>query len=406
MAENTPLRWKRTLYIAFFAQLTSAVGFSVIFPFLPLYVQYLGSRWGFSVEFLAGMVFSAQALTMMLASPIWGALADRYGRKLMVERATFGGAIIIFLMAFPRSAEELVLLRAVQGLITGVVAANVALVAAVAPRERAGYALGMLQTALAAGVAIGPLVGGVLADTFGYRITFIVTAVLLLVSGITVWLGVEDRPITPAERARHRSFVEEWRQVLREPGVLRVFGLRFVARLGRAMLAPILPLLVAALATGSAGVATLTGLVTTSRAFSATLSTTWLGRLGDRIGHRRMLRAAALILGIAYLLHGAATSVWHLLVLQALVGVGLGGLNPSIAALLAHYTKEGEEGAVYGLENSVMAAARAVAPMMGAGIAVWGGLRGPFILAGAIYLLIILGLVQTLPDERQGKAGT
>lgn len=400
MTESTPLRWKRTLYIAVFAQLTSAVGFSVIFPFLPLYVQYLGSRWGLSVEFLAGMVFSAQAFTMMLASPIWGALADRYGRKLMVERATFGGALIIFLMAFPRSAEELVLLRAVQGLVTGVVSANAALVAAVAPRERAGYALGLLQTALAAGVAIGPLMGGVLADTFGYRMTFVVTAVLLLASGVTVWLGVEDRPISPATGARRRSFVEEWRHVLRAPGVLRVYGVRFVARLGRAMLAPILPLLVDALAAGSMGVATLTGLVTASRAFSSTLSTSWMGRIGDRIGHRRMLRAATLILGIAYLLHGAAVHVWHLIFLQALVGVGLGGINPSIAALLARYTKEGEEGAVYGLDNSVMAAARAVAPMVGASIAMWEGLRGPFILAGMIYLLVGVGVMRFLPEER------
>ncbi len=399
MNESVSQRWQRTLYIAFFAQLTSAVGFSVIFPFLPLYVQTLGSAWGLSVEFLAGLVFSAQALTMMIASPIWGALADRYGRKLMVERATFGGALIIFLMAFPRSAEELVLLRAIQGMITGVVSANSALVAAVAPRERAGYALGLLQTGLAAGVALGPLLGGVLADTFGYRMTFVVTAGLLLFSGIMVWWGVEDRPIEARARAGGRSFWQEWRHVLASPGVVQVYVLRFAARLGRAMLAPILPLLVDALAGGAVGVATLTGLVTSSRAFAATLTTSWLGRLGDRIGHRRMLQAAAVIIGVAYVLHGVAGSVWQLMVLQALVGVGLGGLNPSMAALLARYTRVGEEGAAYGLDNSVVAAARTVAPMVGAGIAVWVGLRGPFFLAGALYLGLLLGLAQALPPE-------
>ena len=401
MESTSPVRWKRTLYISVLAQLTSAVGFSVIFPFLPLYVQELGSRWGLGVEFLAGMVFSAQSLTMMVASPIWGALADRYGRKLMVERATFGGAVIIFLMAFPRSAEELVLLRAIQGLITGVVSANTALVAAVAPRERAGYALGMLQTALAAGVAIGPLVGGVLSDTLGYRVTFAVTAALLFIAGLLVWWGVEDRPVDPDTRRRVGSFIHEWRHVLHEPGVLRVFGIRFASRFARATLAPILPLFVGTLTTSQTGVATLTGIVTATRAFSATLSTSRLGQLGDRIGHRRTLRMAILVLGIAFLLHGAATSVWHLILLQVLVGVGLGGLNPSVSALLAHYVQEGEEGAVYGLENSVLAAARAVAPMVGASLAAWGGLRWPFVLSGLIYLVVAFTLLPTLPDERQ-----
>ena len=135
--------WQKTLYITLVAQLITAVGFSSIFPFLPLYVQALGSHTSLSVELLAGLVFSAQAVTMALASPIWGALADRYGRKMMVQRALFGGAVIMLLMGFVRTAEELVLLRAIQGLITGTVAANSALVAAATPRERTGYAMGL-----------------------------------------------------------------------------------------------------------------------------------------------------------------------------------------------------------------------------------------------------------------------
>jgi MFS transporter, DHA1 family, multidrug resistance protein len=146
--------WQRTLAILFVAQFFTAVGFSTIFPFLSLYVAELGSSTRLSVEFLAGAVFSAQALTMMVASPIWGAVADRYGRKLMVQRAMFGGAIILFLMAFVRTAEELVLLRAIQGLITGTVAAANALVAATAPRSRSGFAMGSLLVGLTTGVAV------------------------------------------------------------------------------------------------------------------------------------------------------------------------------------------------------------------------------------------------------------
>jgi len=127
--------WQRTLYIMFFAQLMVAVGFSSIFPFLPLYVEHLGSTTGMSIELLAGLVYSTQAFAMMLASPIWGVVADRMGRKLMVERSMYGGAVILLLMAFGTSAKQLVLLRTLHGLITGTIAAANALVASVTPRR-------------------------------------------------------------------------------------------------------------------------------------------------------------------------------------------------------------------------------------------------------------------------------
>lgn len=180
------IHWQRTLLIVFFAQLMTAVGFSSIFPFLPLYVESLGSTTNLSIEFLAGMVFSAQAITMMIASPFWGALADRYGRKLMVERSMFGGAVLLLLMAFVTSAEQLVVLRAIQGLITGTLAAANALIAAEVPRENTGYAMGLLQVGLGSGVALGPIIGGSIADAYGYSAAFFVTAALLLIAGITV----------------------------------------------------------------------------------------------------------------------------------------------------------------------------------------------------------------------------
>ena len=148
--------------------------------------------------------------------------------------------------------------------------------------------------------------------------------------------------------------------------------------------------------------ATLTGLVTSSRAFAATLSTSPLGRWGDRVGHRYLLRVALVLLGVAYILHSMARTVWDLIVLQALVGIGLGGLNPAVAALLARYTRAGEEGAVYGWDNSVVAAARTVAPMVGASVAVWAGLRGPFLVAGVLYVLVALAVLHILPAEPPG----
>ena len=255
-------RWQRTLYIIFFAQLVTAVGFSSIFPFLPLYVESLGTVTNLSVEFLAGMVYSAQAFTMMIASPIWGALADRYGRKLMVERSMFGGSIIILLMAFVSSAEQLVFLRAIQGLITGTMAAASALVAATVPRQRLGFSMGLLQVGMGAGIALGPLIGGSIADAFGYNYAFYVTSALLLIAGVTVLLGVEEHfePVDKLTSGWH-SFVAEWRHVLSAPGIITTYSMRFITQLGRMMIIPIAPLFIQTLLFDTTRLNTFIGLV-------------------------------------------------------------------------------------------------------------------------------------------------
>ncbi|CAN5445417.1 MFS transporter [soil metagenome] len=395
--------WQRNLYILIFAQLVTAVGFSSIFPFLPLYVGALGSQSGLSVELLAGLVISAQALTMMIASPIWGSVADRYGRKRMVERAMFGGAVIILLMGFVRSAEELVLLRALQGLVTGTVAATNALVAASAPRERTGYAMGLLQVGTWSGVALGPILGGLLFDAVGPRAAFYGTAVLLFIAGVIVWLGVQET-FTPKTREERKGFVLEWRQVLATPGVGITFTVRFAAWLGRLMLVPILPLFIAALLVGSERVGTLTGLTIGLAGAAGTLSAVYLGRLGDTVGHKRILAGCTLAAALCYLPQAFVASVWQLLALQALAGAAVGGILPSLSALLNHYTRPGEAGAVFGLDNSVVAGARAVAPLLGASAALLFGLRSTFAFTSAMFFLTTLLILWKLPDLRAKPA--
>lgn len=391
--------WQRTLYITFLAQLLTAVGFSIIFPFLPLYVQALGSRTGLSIEFWAGMVFSAQGVTMMIASPIWGALADRHGRKLMVERAMFGGAITLALMAFARSAEELVLMRAIQGLVTGTVSAASALVAAAVPRDRTGYALGLLQVGLWSGVAVGPLIGGLMADAWGFRAPFLITGVLLAISGVVVWLGVQEEFTPPSEKAAgHQSFLLEWQRILVSPGVALTYWIRFLSWLGRSMIMPIAPLFVVSLLTDTARAGTWTGLVTGISSATSVAGAVYLGRLGDRVGHRKVLVASLLAATFFYLPQSLVTEVWQLLMLQGLTGVAAGGMVPALSALLVRYTQPGEEGAVYGLDNSIVSAARAVAPLVGAAAAVWFGLRGTFAVTGLIFLLPALLAIWQLPE--------
>jgi DHA1 family multidrug resistance protein-like MFS transporter len=379
--------WQRTLTIVFGAQLITAVGFSSMFPFLPLYVHELGSVTGSSEELLTGLVFSAQAFTMMIASPLWGGLADRHGRKLMVERAMFGGALVLFLMAFARSAEELVVLRAVQGTVTGTIGASNALVAAVVPRDRTGFAMGLLHMAMGAGVALGPVIGGVIADVFGYAAAFYVTAVLLFIAGLMVWLGVHE-DFTPPTRDGRPSlqWLAHWRSILAVPPVLATYGLRFINQLGRMVFLPVLPLFIQTLPLSSVGVNTYTGLVVGISSASTTLSTVYLGRLGDRTSHRQVLLACTLFSFVLYSVQSLVNEGWQLLVGQALAGVALGGIVPAVSALLAHYTLSGDEGTVYGLDNAITSGARAVAPLLGVGVAAAWGLRSVFVTAALLYL--------------------
>ena len=378
----------------FIAQLMTSVGYSSIFPFLPLYVQDLGTVTNLSTELLAGLVYSSQAFTMMIASPIWGTLADRYGRKLMVERSLFGGTFLLLLMAFVTTAEQLVALRGIQGLITGTIAAANALVASVVPRKHTGYAMGLMQVGLGAGVALGPLIGGAVADLLGYSEAFYITASLLFLAGLLVLFGVKEN-FTPqnADKSVSKQFLTEWRQILSASGVVLTYSMRFMSTLGRMMIIPIAPLFIITLMENTSRVNTFTGLVIGVASAATTISAVYLGRLGDRIGQRKILMACTFIAALLYLPQSAVNAPWQILVLQALVGVALGGIIPAISALLARLTNPGEEGAVYGLDNSINAGARSVAPLLGAAVAASFSLRATFVAVALLFLTMGLMVI-------------
>lgn len=389
----------------FVGQLLTAVGFSSFFPFLPFYVEQLGSVSGLSIELLSGLVFSAQAFTMMLASPFWGALADRYGRKLMVERSMFGGAVILLLMAYARSAEDLVILRAIQGFITGTVAAANALAAASVPTYMIGYAMGLLQVSMGAGVALGPLIGGTIADAFGYNATFYVTAALLFLAGLLIWRGVnEDFQRDPNLTRKRIFFLSEWRRIALRPGVFATYMMRFISQIGTMLILPMLPLFIQTLNVDLARLNTFTGLAVGVSSATTTLSSIYLGRLGDRIGHRRIVIISAACAGLLYVLQSLSQQGWQLLVMQALVGVALGGIVPSISALLAKFTLQSEAGAVYGLDNSITSAGRFVAPLLGSAVAVLINLRATFLATALAFFITAFLAIQFLPKSLLASA--
>jgi len=160
------------------------MAFGFVFPFLPLFIAELGVGGIEQVEVWSGVTAFGQAAVLSVFSPVWGAIADRYGRRVMVLRVAFAGGIILGLMGLSQNIWQFLALRLIQGALTGVVAASTALASAFVPRERLGYAMGLIQMSAFAGNSVGPLLGGFVADRVGYRASFAVTAGLMLSAGV------------------------------------------------------------------------------------------------------------------------------------------------------------------------------------------------------------------------------
>ena len=215
-----------------------------------------------------------------------------------------------------------------------------------------------------------------------------------------VWWGAEEHFERPDSSGNALAgFLSQWRHVIASPGVPLTFSLRFLSQLGRSTILPIAPLFIAVLLVVQAYLNTFTGLVVGIAALTTTLSAGYLGRLGDRTGHQRIIVISALFAAFFYFLQSRVTAAWQILALQALVGVALGGIIPAISALLARFTDPDEAGAVYGLDNSIDAAGRAIAPMLGSAAAVWLGLRAAFTVTAGLFLLLGLLAASLLPKN-------
>jgi len=213
-----------------------------------------------------------------------------------------------------------------------------------------------------------------------------VTSILLLLSGLGVWFGVQE-PFERSEQVQSGrfGFLEDWRRVLSNPQLDFTLLLRFLNASGRSVLEPVLPLFVLSLTTGSARVATSTGVVVGAASAASTVTAVYLGRLGDRTGHARVALACGIGAAVLYASIIFAGNLWQLLVLYALTGACVGGLLPSLSAMLVENSQRGDEGCVYGIDNSVNSAGRTVGPVLGAACALWFSPRAPFLLTGLIF---------------------
>ena len=176
--------WKRTVYISLVCVFCTSFGVSQLGPILPLYFHDLGVNTPEGMSLWSGLATGITFLIVCLAAPFWGRLADRKGRKITLIRSSFGMALCNVLIAFQTTPEGVVLIRLIQGLVSGFYSASITLIASESPIERTGWALGLLASANLAGSLIGPLLGGYIADTVGIRNDFIIVGILMGLAGV------------------------------------------------------------------------------------------------------------------------------------------------------------------------------------------------------------------------------
>lgn len=382
---ETMSSWKRTFYAAWVAQIFSITGFSFVLPFMPDYIRTLGVQGEASIARWAGLVSAATALTMAVFAPIWGHLADRYGRKRMVLRSMFGGAVVLGLMGFCRTVEELLLCRILQGVLTGTVAASLALVASVTPRERSGYALGMMHAAVHIGICVGPYLGGWVADHFGFLATFLSAGVLLLVGGLLIKFCTVER--FELSLSLGKPDPGTYGDVLRVAGYLAAAFALFTISFGSSAPGPVYLLFVEKLRGSSERIKTVTGLLFSVGGLATALSAGFLSRLGDRWGYKRLLVLTSLCAAAVSVSRAMAQSVAHLFVLQILMGLGAGGMMPAINSIIRNIIEEKHLGKAYGVTSSVSSLGMAIGPLAGGYLGASLGLRFPFILTGTVLAL-------------------
>ncbi len=298
----------------------------------------------------------------------------------------FGGAVLLALMGTAKNVYQLLALRLLQGAITGTVAASVALVSSVTPLSRLGYSLGLMQTAVFSGMTAGPWLGGMTADRFGYRIPFYIASGLLLLGGCLVLAGAREKFSRPtAEMIKANGSL---RDVANHRGFYAMLAIIFFVNLGGTIVAPIFPLFVESLVVLKTKVASTTGLVIAVSGLVAAVSAGVIGRISDRIGHKKVLVACTLFSGIFCIPQAIAQSVGQLLGIRALFGLAAGGTGPTVNALIGKIAPRDSYGRAYGLATSVGAIGGAIGPLIGGLIASWLGLRPPFIIMGMALMIV------------------
>ncbi len=405
--------WKRNLAFIWIGVFVGLLGANFVFPFIPLYIKELGVVDQSGRAYYSGVAASATGLSLTLTAPIWGALADRYGRKPMFLRALIGAGILIGVMGIVQTVWQLVLLRFLMGAFAGTMGAAAALVAASTPRAKLGQALGTLQTGQFLANMLGPVIGGLVAASMGIRQSFFFCAALYLLAAILGYIFVREPresiaqpvPETPGAKTSG-GLIHDLKLIVTERQIVLILLLLFSLWLGTTFVRPVMPLSIEDFdisgATGDESVRVevllpgfsftateeaATGLIFAVIGLTSTIAALSIAPLGGRIGYRNSVALAALLSGALYIPVAIAGNFTSFMLLLGAVGLFQGAMVPGTNALLAVRTPAGKQGSAFGLAASVQSFSLLIGPLAGGFTSGLLGMDSVYVVVGIILIL-------------------
>lgn len=388
--EGVERYWKQNLLVCLIGSFTTLVAMSLMLPFLPLYVEQLGVTDHAAIVQWSGIAYGATFLAAAIVAPFWGTLGDRYGRKLMLIRASFGMAVAMSLMGMVDNIWQLVALRLFVGVAGGYSSGSMILVATQTPKDRTGWALGALSAGIMAGNLAGPLLGGALPPLMGIRATFwLAGGVIFLTFLATTFLIREERK--PPKRAKEQKSGSVWSAIPDKRPVVAMLATGMLLLFANMSIEPIITVYVMQLMDDRSKVTLISGVVMAAAALGSILSASRLGRLADRIGHAKVIIGAMAVSALLLIPQAFVTEAWQLIGLRFLMGLALGGLLPCISSVIRHNVPDRVAGGVLGLSVSSQYVGQVAGPVVGGFIGGHIGMPAVFLFtclimaAGAAY---------------------
>lgn len=382
--------WKQTVYICLVCVFFTSFGVSQLAPVLPLYFHELGVYTPESLSLWSGLATGITFLIVGLVAPFWGRLADKKGRKITLIRSSFGMALCNILIAFQWTPEGVVLMRLLQGFVSGFYTASITLIASEAPLNKTGWALGLLASANLAGSLIGPSLGGYIADTVGIRNSFIIVGVLMALAGLL------------ATRFIHENYVPKTNPEMLSPsklkaripdvsGLLSLYVASFIYALCIMSLQPVIAVYIRGIVpSNTENLAFIAGAVFSATGIAQLLSSSPLGRLVDRIGPRKVLVASLIYVGLLNIPQAYVDTVYELAAIRFFQGFGLGGMLPALNTYLSSKTPRELTGQVFAYNQSCLFFGYFLGAVGGASLMAWLGFTTLFWVSGALFITAAL----------------
>jgi DHA1 family multidrug resistance protein-like MFS transporter len=380
------VNWKRNAMILAFVELVARSMMLLVRPFIPFYLPELGVTAEADIAYWTGLLTSALFISQAATAPLWGALADKLGRKIMVLRSVCGMAIFSLLLALAVNPWQFMLLRFLMGAVSGVNTAAMALIAATTPEKHTGYAIGLLQTGFMAGSFVGPSLGAIAAEIVGYKGCFILSGLIVLLLMPFVIFGVQENFQTQSHNAK--EYVRKNGDYLRFWRCKPLFFLLAVLFLTQFCLQgcdSFIPLHIKEFYRGDRLNAVSAIVFGVSAAATAVMSPR-LGRWGDRVGNRRVIQVCLLGAGFCLMAQGLSAAIWPLLAVRILSGAFIGGLVPNCYTAISHQTTPETRGSIIGLSGSFAAIGSFGGPLFSGVFAAEHGTASLFLLLGALML--------------------